>query len=203
MSVTKGNTKKSIVIVAVNDLLYKTLTSVPGIQELFRIKYLNSKKKDLKLSLSAHYSEIIIYDSNDSINKDKHITELLNQNCLELISVGDNFESTFKKPFKIANLLIFIIDKINNIYHIKNGVYLDYTSRTIINIANMSAGKVILTEKECELLLYLAQSEFEFKSNKDIILKEIWGHKVSLDTSTLEIHWHRLRIKLKDFDIFL
>lgn len=203
MSVTKASTKKSIVVVAVNDLLYKTLTSVPGIEELFTIRYLNSKKKDLKLSLSEHYNEIIIYDSNDSTNKDKHLIKLLSQNCLELISVGDNFESTFKKPFKIANLLIFIIDKINNIYHIKNGVYLDYTSRTIINIANISPVNVILTEKECELLLYLLHSDFEFKLNKDFILKEIWGHKVSLDTNTLEIHWHRLRTKLKDFDILL
>ena len=65
-------------------------------------------------------------------------------------------------------------------------------SRNIIN----KTSSLKLTEKEIETILYL------HKSKKPINIKElqlnVWDHKSTLETHTVETHIHRLRKKIKE-----
>ena len=60
-------------------------------------------------------------------------------------------------------------------------------------------GKISLTEKETEIIIFLS------KSKKPVqildLQKEVWDHKSKLETHTVETHVYRLRKKIdKEFE---
>jgi len=65
----------------------------------------------------------------------------------------------------------------------------------------ISAGEVVLTDKETQLLHMIAQAG-DSGVTREALLKEVWGIDSTLDTHTLETHIYRLRKKLRDsFDM--
>lgn len=62
-------------------------------------------------------------------------------------------------------------------------------------IAHGDSGEIVrLTEKECALLAYLAQSAEPV--SREELLASIWGYDARIDTHTLETHVYQLRRKL-------
>ncbi|HEU5046287.1 MAG TPA: winged helix-turn-helix domain-containing protein [Rickettsiales bacterium] len=59
-----------------------------------------------------------------------------------------------------------------------------------------NSGRILLTDKETELLQYLISPEPQ-KLSRDMLLKQIWGYGESINTHTLETHIYRLRTKLR------
>ena len=71
------------------------------------------------------------------------------------------------------------------------GYKLDINSRII----SSKAGKLKLTEREIQIILFLKDQNKPI--NIDILQKEVWGHTQELETHTVETHVYRLRKKIK------
>ena len=103
-----------------------------------------------------------------------------------------------QRPFKVITLLECIRRLLSKY---------DYSSEVIIPLGNsrffpgskfikMENGqKVNLTEKETNILKYLCQSKDKIVS-REVLLNEVWGHRTSLTTHTLETYIYRLRQKI-------
>ena len=103
-----------------------------------------------------------------------------------------------QRPFKIT-ILLACIRRLLSKY--------DFSSEVIIQLGNIqffpgskfiqmnNGQKVNLTEKETNILKYLCQSKDQIVS-REILLHEVWGHKTSLTTHTLETYIYRLRQKI-------
>lgn len=55
-----------------------------------------------------------------------------------------------------------------------------------------------LTEKETEILTYLAMHSRDVPVKRDDLLAAIWGYAEDIETHTLETHIYRLRQKIED-----
>ncbi len=99
-------------------------------------------------------------------------------------------------PIKIERLLEkinikFLSQKFNNQSEIKVGKYkIDINSREIRNSNNI----LKLTEKECDIIIYLLKSKNSVTIN-DLQLN-VWDHQSKLETHTVETHIYRLRKKI-------
>ena len=103
-----------------------------------------------------------------------------------------------QRPFKIIMLLKCIRRLLSK--H-------DFSSEVIIQLGNIqffpgskfikmeNGKKVNLTEKETNILKYLCQSKDQIVS-REVLLNEVWGHRTSLTTHTLETYIYRLRQKI-------
>ncbi len=106
-----------------------------------------------------------------------------------------------KLPIKLTKLIEKInLEFLKNKFHlqsdIKVGRYIiDLNSREII-FKNL---KIKLTEKECEIILYLSKSKNPIGINE--LQSKVWGYQSELETHTVETHIYRLRKKItKIFD---
>ena len=102
------------------------------------------------------------------------------------------------RPFKIT-VLLECIRRLLSKY--------DFSSQVKIPLGNIqfcpgsklimmeNGQKVNLTEKETNILKYLCQSKDQIVS-REVLLNEVWGHKTSLTTHTLETYIYRLRKKI-------
>ena len=54
-----------------------------------------------------------------------------------------------------------------------------------------------LTEKECEMIVYLSKSKKPVSVNE--LQSSVWGYQSQLETHTVETHIYRLRKKITDF----
>lgn len=71
---------------------------------------------------------------------------------------------------------------------------LDLVSNVFVGTNGKS---VKLTEKERDILVYLAKSATSSASRQEL-LENIWGYSEQIDTHTLETHIYRLRQKIED-----
>ena len=69
---------------------------------------------------------------------------------------------------------------------------LDLNSRII----SSSKGKLNLTEREIDIIMFLNNSKKSITVNE--LQKDVWGHISKLETHTVETHIYRLRKKIKD-----
>ncbi len=157
-------------------IVYKVLYEI---ENKLNFKIININKEDFK-NLNT------IVDTNYILLTKKRILNYNNQIVLD------------KLPIKLSKL----IEKINIEFLKTNykdqsnyeiGSYqLNLNSRNIIN----KTISLKLTEKEIDTILYL------HKSKKPINIKElqlnVWDHKSTLETHTVETHIHRLRKKIKE-----
>ncbi len=76
-----------------------------------------------------------------------------------------------------------------------NGTWsFDIAHKTLCSHENGES--VMLTQKECDLLLYLTETSGNI-IDKATLLSSVWGYEDSLNTRTLETHIYRLRSKLE------
>ena len=140
-----------------------------------------------------------------SINTDK-IDDLPNE--LNYLIISSNHKLDLNNQIKIKEFPIDIIrlTELININFLKN----KFNQQNNIKIGNYSInlnsrmmskneGKISLTEKETEIIIFLS------KSKKPVqildLQKEVWDHKSKLETHTVETHVYRLRKKIdKEFE---
>ena len=127
------------------------------------------------------------FSSNDLFISKKKIPEIENQ---ILIS---NFPIKIDKLIEKVNIK-FLNQNYNNQSKIHIGKYIfDLNSREM-KFINQS---LKLTEKECEMIVYLSKSKKPVSVNE--LQSSVWGYQSQLETHTVETHIYRLRKKITDF----
>ena len=105
-----------------------------------------------------------------------------------------------RKPFKLASLIVLIKSRLTRfaVTHAPTfqiGRFDYFASRWVL--VERSTNQIIrLTEKEAEILQYLANSSSTVVS-RDELLIEVWGYNSGVTTHTVETHIYRLRQKLE------
>jgi len=105
-----------------------------------------------------------------------------------------------RKPFKLASLIVLIKSRLNrfSVTHTPTfqiGRFDYFASRWVL--VERSTNQIIrLTEKEAEILQYLAKFSRAVVS-RDELLIEVWGYNSGVTTHTVETHIYRLRQKLE------
>lgn len=105
-------------------------------------------------------------------------------------------EDVLEKPFRLEQFL-------KHLQQISNACSSAYTlgPHTFYPQKRLLQGKegqrVMLREKETELLLFLLQSPGQ-KADKQTILNQVWGYHPETLSHTLETHIYQLRQKLED-----
>lgn len=103
------------------------------------------------------------------------------------------------KPFRFAVLLARIRAHLRQ--HEQSKVVEFTVGRFLVrpNINSLICedhSRIKLTEKESAILTYLYRAEQNIVS-RDVLLREIWGYRLSVTTHTLETHIYRLRQKIE------
>tara|TARA_B100001109_G_C18702664_1_gene398707 strand:+ start:215 stop:778 length:564 start_codon:yes stop_codon:yes gene_type:complete len=164
---------------------------------------------------------LIIYENNtlfEILNEIKHLLsfKLTNVSNDDLLNMNFNQQENYlllskkkinhidnqiiigESPLKIEKLLQlinvnFLKIRFNVQSKINIGSYiLDLNSRII----SSSKGKLNLTEREIDIIMFLNNSKKSITVNE--LQKDVWGHISKLETHTVETHIYRLRKKIKD-----
>ena len=140
----------------------------------FKLKLANNEDID-ELLLGKNYT---IISGNNKLN-------LNNQ-----IKIKE-FPIDIVKLIEIVNIN-FLKNKFNQQNSIKIGNYfINLNSR----VMNRNEEKISLTEKETEIIIFLAKSKQPIPIIE--LQKEVWDHKSKLETHTVETHIYRLRKKIE------
>ncbi len=100
------------------------------------------------------------------------------------------------KPFDPMELLLRIKSALKRIGPIHGVLWIDRIAiDSDSRIVSVPEGKIDLTPKEFDLLLYLAQNQGVALS-RDRILEKVWGYDSDVATRTVDIHVGRLRSKI-------
>ena len=163
-------------IIYENNTLFEILNEI---KHLFGFKLTNVSNNDLlKMNLDQLENYLLL--------SKKKINNINNQ-----IIIGED-------PLKIEKLLQminvnFLKIRFNVQSKINIGSYiLDLNSRII----NSPKGKLNLTEREIDIIIFLKNSKKSISVNK--LQKDVWGHLSKLETHTVETHIYRLRKKIKE-----
>ncbi len=106
------------------------------------------------------------------------------------------------KPFSISQLLLRIqailrrsFQSVRHLIDFPNGRQLDSHNLAVLH----NEQSILLTRKEVELLLYLAQHS-ERAISREELLNKVWGYDrdCDIETRTVDIHIAKLRRKLED-----
>ena len=157
--------------------------------ELFKI--LDEIKKDLKYEIieisKENFSNLLLINKEDHLVIVKKLVKNLNNQVL-----------INSLPIKLFKLIEKInIEFLKRNFHIKSKLKiqkytLDVNSRELI----LEDKKIKLTEKECNIILYISNSSKPV-SIEDLQIN-VWGYHSDLDTHTVETHIYRLRKKIND-----
>ena len=159
--------------------------------ELFKI--LDEIKKDLKYEIieisKENLSNFLLTNKEDHLVIVKKLVKNLNNQVL-----------INSLPIKLSKLIEKVnIEFLKKNFHIQSKLKiqkykLDVNSRELI----LEDKKIKLTEKECNIILYISNSSKPV-SIEDLQIN-VWGYHSDLETHTVETHIYRLRKKI--FDIF-
>lgn len=88
-----------------------------------------------------------------------------------------------------------LIQKISadSVHYQNDWFYFDASLRLITNLK--SAKAIPLTEKETDILAFLAQTD-NHQCTKEMMLQSVWGYHPDAETHTLESHFYTLKQKL-------
>ena len=161
------------------------------IEELFKFNIFNYPlSKDFVDLINAgnqqaNNSTIIVGNKNNLLFSEEKINKknilIFDQTPLKIFNIIDEINAQLiKQKYKFQSKLI-----------IKN-YFLDLNSRIIFN----EFGKLKLTEKEMDVILYLDEKKAPQSVNK--LQKNIWHQSSDLETHTVETHIYRLRKKIND-----
>ena len=153
---------------------------------LFNILIELEKNFNFKLKLANN-------DDIDELLLCKNYTIISGNNKLNLnnqIKIKE-FPIDIIKLREIVNIN-FLKNKFNQQNSIKIGNYfINLNSR----VMNRNEEKISLTEKETEIIIFLAKSKQPIPIIE--LQKEVWDHKSKLETHTVETHIYRLRKKIE------
>ena len=123
--------------------------------------------------------------------KDYLILSLKNLDLSNILLV-ENF------PIKLSKLLERInIEFLKKNFNEQSNITVNkYTVNTNSREMILHNQKLKLTEKEINMIIYLAQSKKPIKINE--LQEKVWGYQSKLETHTVETHIHRLRKKIKE-----
>ena len=107
------------------------------------------------------------------------------------------------KPFGMGELVARVNSHIKTYERLKSG-----SQKKLITIRELSIDKrgrrvfindeeIVLTQKECDLLLFLAENPNRVFS-KDELYERVWGFDSLSDASTITVHIARIREKIED-----
>ena len=112
---------------------------------------------------------------------------------------GDEKLAEFVRPFRLGMMM----DVLQKNYHQK----ITNKAKDIVSLGVLTldaqrfllrhteqGNEIYLTEKETSLLLHLCRAHHSVA--RDVLLNEIWGYGVEIETHTLETHIYRLRQKI-------
>ena len=139
---------------------------------------------------------VIFVDNQSSLNeKIKNLNNFLIVSDKKHTGLNDQFILE-NKPINIFKFIEklnieFLKHQFNNQSKVKVGSYvIDLNSREIV----LNDGKLKLTEKEINTIIYLS------KSNNSVSVEElqekVWSYQSDIETHTVETHVYRLRKKL-------
>ncbi len=154
-------------------------------------KILTEIEDNLKFKISHLKKEEVPYYEKKNDNKyifltKKKISGIENQFVLE------NFPISITKLIERLNIEFLKLNYRGQASHFIGKYQIDLNSRTILNKKEI----LKLTEKEINTILYLSKIKKPTKI-KDLQLN-VWDHKSTLETHTVETHIHRLRKKIKE-----
>ena len=151
---------------------------------------------NILIELEKNFNFKLKLANNDDIDKlllGKNYTIISGNNKLNLnnqIKIKE-FPIDIIKLIEIVNIN-FLKNKFNQQNSIKIGNYfINLNSR----VMNRNEEKISLTEKETEIIIFLAKSKQPIPIIK--LQKEVWDHKSKLETHTVETHIYRLRKKIE------
>ena len=98
------------------------------------------------------------------------------------------------RPNELGHQIQSILAQINNKPTFENAVFLFRASDRSLWIKETNA-LILLTEKENDLLLALAES-YPQPLDKEALLERVWNYKPNTETHTLESHIYTLRQKI-------
>ena len=188
--------KHNIILVECNPL-YQILSEIKN-NFLFEMK--NFILKDLN-NADLTYSIILSkFIHKDYLLKNKNIEQ---KKIIFLLKKNENFDKINNSqhifyPFNIYDLVEkinaeLIKQKYNDQSFIKILNYtLDINSRIISN----DSGRLKLTEREVDIILFLNEHKKPQKVN--ILQNQVWKYSSELETHTVETHIYRLRKKIID-----
>ena len=188
--------KHNIILVECNPL-YQILFEIKN-NFLFEMK--NFKLKDLNNADLTNSIILSKFIHKDYLLKNKNIEQ---KKIIFLLKKNENFNKINNTqyifyPFNIYDLVEkinteLIKQKYNDQSFIKILNYsLDINSRIISN----DAGRLKLTEREVDIILFLNDHKKPQKVN--ILQNQVWKYSSELETHTVETHIYRLRKKIID-----
>jgi two-component system OmpR family response regulator len=65
-------------------------------------------------------------------------------------------------------------------------------------IATLDSRRLVLTPKECDLLVLLVQNAGAIMSRKELLVR-VWSYRKEVRTRTMQVHIHRLRKHLSPY----
>ena len=155
--------------------------------ELFKI--LDEIKKDLNYEIveisKENFSNLLLINKNDHLVIVKKLVNNINNQVL-----------VNSLPIKLSKLIEKVnIEFLQKNFHIQSKLkiqkyILDINSRELI----LKDKKIKLTEKECNIILYISNSSKPV-SIVDLQIN-VWGYHSDLETHTVETHIYRLRKKI-------
>ena len=196
----------NVLIVENNFLLKENFFSSLELKKKFNLIFLSSVNSVKKILEKKNFDYIIISSLNPKLNSFNVIMSLFknkpNNKIIQIMEKNNDVKHNFssyclKKPLIINRLLAILVKpKKKNIkkkrFLLKNGLIFKKLQRTIF----CKNKKILLTEKECEILEYLISKKKFIK--KSDLLKNVWGFNSKVKTRTLETHIYRLRKKIKE-----
>ena len=156
------------------------------VKALFDFNVFELNEKDFKSSESfKETNSIFLSYSAEEIDR----INFLDKNKVILL---DNTPISLAKIIEKINLLFL---KIN--YQQKSEIYVkDYVLDLNRKTINKNNKNIKLTEKELEIILFLASKKIPQKISN--LQNEIWKYNKDLETHTVETHIYRLRKKIED-----
>ncbi len=125
------------------------------------------------------------------LDDDRKVSQVLEENFI--------FCEKVHKPFRVEHLLSKIRSCVTNLklleesFFLSGGTYFDLRKNEIRNTEGRS---VRLTEKEIEIIIFLYKEKGKI-TQKEVLLKNIWGYNAAVSTHTVETHIYRLRKKIQ------
>ena len=168
---------------------------------LLNYKYIQFKLYDINnLAKSTHGNNLLIVNNTTKLNE---FNKLYNWSCsldcgniIYLLPI--NFYKKYsnkieKKIFYPKNFLLFI-EQLKNflVQKINLNKYIFLSNDNLLTNSHTNK-KVYLTEIESKLISLLTKNNY---ANKDKINRLVLGHKVNIDSKSLDTHLYRLRNKI-------